>query len=336
MDEQASFEPQAVLAPRRAGWNRLAVVVPVVALVGAVWIGTSGPHREASTPDQRDPMAVVKASSAVDADARTPALAPPVPIYPTTVLGLPVRSLADVDSSATADDQVVAIAGWYLAHPVLGCPRSTAVELPGVAELGVDTDLRTFCDRSGVLVATLSPAGSMNIGGANDHPYGSGAASALPVSVTPGAVLPDYLLDPGATLSRVVMVGRLLTSEHEMVVDRVVWAAGLGQAQTTSILPKLLDQGPRLSWRTRDRVADVTVGPTGAILLETLVDPTALAAVDPAAAASVAATSPASERIWYRLALAIDPAREAPRWLAIDDATGRAIASGSIDRSAGT
>src|SRR5437762_3441357 len=102
MDEQASFEPRAVLG-RRAGWDRLAVVVPVVALIG------------------------------------------------------------------------VDVAGF-------------------VAELGIDADVRTFCDRSGVLVSTPNPAGSM---------------PALPVGLTPGVVVPPEITNPDAAPAEVILIGRL-------------------------------------------------------------------------------------------------------------------------------
>jgi hypothetical protein len=72
------------------------------------------------------------------------------------------------------------------------------------------------------------------------------------------------------------------------------------------------------------------IGPTGAILTETLVDPATLAFVDPEAAALTADTSPRSERIWFRLALGMDPARIAPRWITIDDATGAVIGTGFL------
>ena len=72
------------------------------------------------------------------------------------------------------------------------------------------------------------------------------------------------------------------------------------------------------------------IGPTGAILMETLVDPRTLAFVDPEAAALIADTSPRSERIWYRLALGMDPARIAPRWITMDDATGAVIGTGFL------
>jgi len=321
MDEHASFEPQAVLARRRAGWNRLAVLVPAIALIGAVWIGTSG---QSDSPAASGDKAVADASQSELATEQAPQLAPD---YPSTVLGLEVRTLADLDQPGVDGGPVIAVAGWYVAWPSLGCPTSYPVVRPGlVAELGVNADIRTFCDRSGVLIATPNP----------------GAAPALPVVLTPGVVVPPEVAAPDAAPAEVILVGRIhepgkrtfqATTTRQLVVNRVAWADGIGQAQTTSILPKLLDRGPQLASRPRDRLAAAVIGPTGAILLETLVDPATLAFVDPGAAALVADTSPRSERIWYRLALGLHPDRIAPRWIAMDDTTGAVIGTGILGNS---
>jgi len=336
VDEQASFEPRAVLERRRAGRSRLAVIVPAVALIGAVWLGTSGPQSDSPIPSGGD-KAVARESP-----RQAPVEQAPQPLpaaYPATVLGIEVRTLANLDDPGVANRPVIAVAGWYVPWPSLGCPNSSGVDRPDlVAELGVDADIRTFCDRSGVLVATPHPAGSMNVGGANDHPYGSGAAPALPVVLTPGVVLPAEVV-PGAAPLEVVLVGRIeqpgqqtfqATTARQMLVDRVVWADGIGRAQTTSILPKLLGRGPQLASRPRDQLATRIIGPTGAILMETLVDPATLAFVDPGAAALIAETSPKSQRIWYRLALSLQPDRIAPRWITLDDATGAVIGTGIL------
>jgi hypothetical protein len=336
MDEQASFEPRPVLEPRRSRLSRLAVLVPAIGLIGAVWFGTSGPQSGSPTPSGDDKAVAHK--SQANAIEQVPQHAPEA--YPTTVLGIEVRTLVDLDQAGADNRPVIAVAGWYVAWPSLGCPTSSGVERPGlVAELGVDADIRTFCDRSGVLVSTPNPAGSTNVGGANDHPYGSEAAPALPVSLTPGVVVPPEVAAPDAAPSEVILVGRLeepgqrtfqATTARQLVVDRVAWADGIGRAQTTSILPKLLDQGPQLASRPRDRLTQAMIGPTGAILMETLVDPRTLAFVDPEAAALIADTSPRSERIWYHLALGIDADRIAPRWIAIDDTTGAVIGTGFL------
>jgi hypothetical protein len=341
MDEQSSFEPQAVLAPKRAGWNRLRIILPVVALIGAVWFGISGRGPAASPGDEHDKAIAQASNPASPADTTQPP-GQDTGGYPSTVLGIEVRTLANLDRSNTGKEQVVAVAGWYLAWPSLGCPTSRGV-VPGfVAELGVDADRRTFCDRSGLLVAIPNPAGSStNVGGANDHPYGSSAPQPLPVIVTPGVVLPAELSGTGAASApgQVILIGRLVersqptdqaSSGAQLLVDRVAWADGIGQAQTTSILPKLLDRGPQLALRPRDALANTVIGPTGPILLETLVDPATLAVVDPWAAALIADTSPHSERIWYRLALGIDAAHGLPRWVVIDDTLGAVIGTGFV------
>ena len=321
MDEQASFEPQAVLPRRRAGWNRLAVIVPALALLGAVWLGTSG-QQTASPSPSAGAEAVAAASQSEAAIDQGPQ--PTLEAYPATVLGIEVRTLADLSQPGASDRPVIAVAGWYIAWPSLGCPTSYGVVQPGLlAELGVDADIRTFCDRSGVLIATPNP----------------GAAPALPVTLTPGVVVPAEVVDPNAAPAQVIFVGRIdepgtqtfqATTARRLVVDRVVWADGIGQAQTTSILPKLLDRGPQLASRPRDRLAQAVIGPTGAVLMETLVDRPTLAYVDSGAAALVADTSPKSERIWYRLALDIHAGRIAPRWITIDDTTGAVIGTGIL------
>jgi len=339
MDEQATFEPKAVLAGRRTGWNRLAVLAPIVALIGAVWIGTSGPRSDSSTANARTAEPTAEAGTAAGSGDPLPAVRQ-LEAYPATVLGIEVRTLADVHAPTGHGDAVIAVVGWYVAWPSLGCPTRSVIDMPGfVAELGADADIRTFCDRSGVLVSTPNPAGSMNVGGANDHPYGMGAAPALPVILTPGVVVPPELMTPDAAPVQVILIGRVVqpggqtfqaTTAPQLVVDRVVWANGIGNAQTTSILPKLLDEGPKLASRPRDSLAQAMIGPTGALLMETLVDPATLAAVDPEAAALIADTSPKSKRIWYRLALGRQPDRIAPRWIAIDDTTGALIGAGIL------
>lgn len=336
MDEQASFEPKAVLAARRPGW--LVAIVPALALAAIAWVGLTGPGSSAESATQPSNAPVAVASSAPAASV--PRIAPRRDDsgFPPTVLGLDVQALDDLQRYPPRDDVTIALAGWYAAASASACPAATDLQAPGfIAELGVDARAATFCQRSGRLFASSPEAGTQ--GGVTDP--------AMTVVMTPGVVLPPALDDIGGDATRVVFVGRLELERRcvtclrqagfvwQLHVDRVVWAAGLGRAQTTSILPRLLDPGPVVFWRLRDRVADAAIGPTGAILMETLVDPETLAAVDPAAADVVSPTAPTADRIWYRRALAPDPAREAPRWVAIDDATGKVIGSGSIGLAAG-
>ena len=330
MDEQTTFEPKAVLAPRRAGWNRVAILVPALALAATSWVGFSGQRSSAESAAKPSDAPIVAASNA---PVVGPPVRPPGPVepgYPARVLGLDVQALDDLQRYPPRDDLTIAIAGWYAAGSVSACPAPTDLEQPGfVAELGVDARVGTFCRRSGLLFAS-SPANVT-------------ALPALTVVMTPGIVLPPALDDIRGGATQVVLIGRLADERQcltcmpaagfvwQLHVDRVVWAAGLGRAQTTSILPSVLDGGPLLSWGPRHRLADATMGPTGAILMETLVDPATLGAVDPAAAAAVAASSPYATRIWYRRTLGPDPAHDAPPWIAIDDTTGEVIGTSRDD-----
>ena len=332
MDEQASFEPRAVLGPRRGGTSRLTVIVPALALAATAWAGLSGP-RASSDVANAPPQTVVAAAPSDGGPAPTAAPAPAATGYPLTVLGLQVRRLLDLDAAARRD-AVLAVEGWYFPGAVSRCPSTTDVAPPAyVAELGVVADPDTFCERSGLLLISPpfahGPPSDQTIWQAVRRTSG---ITSLAVTMTPGVPVPAALTGAEAAAGvQAVLVGRMVDA-GSMVVDRVVWAAGSGHAQTTSILPSLLDHGPLLSWRPRDRLAEATVGPTGAILLETLVDQPTLFAVDPAAAAEISRTAPKAERIWYRRALGPDPAIDAPRWVAIDDTTGHVLGGGAVEQ----
>jgi len=331
VDEQASFEPKAVLATRRAGWP--VAIVPALALAATAWLGLSGAN--SSRPGPAHPSDAPVAVASVAPGAGVPKYPPHRADsgYPSTVLGLDVQAIDDLRRYPPRDDLTIAIAGWYVAASASACPVSNDLEQLGFAtQLGVDARVSTFCRRSGLLLA--SSPGAVAQRGAVD--------AAMPVVVTPGIVLPPALDDIGGDATRAVLVGRLGANRAclrcpleaglpwRLHVDRVAWAAGLARAPATSILPSLLDPGPVHVPPPPGAVADPSIGATDAILMETLVDPSTLAAVDPDAADVVAAKSPPSERIWYRRALAADPAHEAPRWVAIDGATGEVIGSGSI------
>jgi hypothetical protein len=339
MDEQASFEPAAVLARRRAGWSRLIAIVPALALAATAWLGLSG-QRSGAPAATSVPGPIAQSSQGpVGMGTTQIAKAPPDPDFPPAVLGIEVRDVGTLLDDSPPPAGSVAVAGWYAANLALACPPSTThVDVAYVAELGVDAGTLTFCKRSGLLFKA-SPQASTE-GDASyldENRFKDTALPALPVTVTPGVVLPPELDDDTGPATPVVMIGRLVTDTDpgcsgpsgcppSFAVDRVIWADGIGVAQMTSILPSLLDTGPLLSWRPRDRVAESTTGPQSALLMETLVDPRTLAAVDPVAAAMVATNAPKASRLWYRLTLAYDPAKETPRWLVIDDTTGSVIA----------
>jgi len=288
------------------------------------YAGSSGPRSGDELADATRLPPEAQRSIAPTGTSPAPAADSQAPPYPATILGLDVQTLDDVHAGLHGDDAAVAVVGWYIASSTPTCPSSSAAESPGfIAEVGVVADLRTFCLRSGVLIAAPLEAGE----------------SELEVVFTRGVAVPSDL-DRTGLATRVILVGQVVeaaplcngrpTCHSELFVDRVVWAAGLAQAQSTTVLPRLLDVGPRLAWRPRDRIAEATVGRTGAILMETLLDPKTLAAVDPTASELIAARAPRAARIWYRRALGPDPAHDAPLWVAIDDTTATVIGSGSV------
>lgn len=215
MDEQASFEARAVLAPRRARIARLALLVPVVALVAIVWAGVSG---------DRSGNATAEATAEL---ADPTAVAAPMPTHPAQVLGLDVRTLAEV--RPRSHDEMVVVAGWYVPTAITDCPPLAAIYRDGsLPWVRGDADEWTFCDRSGVLYAS------------QPDPYENAHANTwittVPVSIVTGVIVPLELETIGAEATEVVVIGRFVESgdgcrasaacSRELVVDHVAWAAG--------------------------------------------------------------------------------------------------------------
>ena len=138
MDERASFETRAVLEPRRARLARLTLLVPAVALVAIAWAGLSGPRSGPATAAIPGPTASPVATAA--------------PRPPAKVLGLSVQRLGAVEPLGLGRDDVIAIAGWYVATAITDCPPLAAIYRDGsLPEMRPDLDSWAFCVRSGVL-----------------------------------------------------------------------------------------------------------------------------------------------------------------------------------------
>jgi len=323
MDEHAAFETQAVLPPRRRRGNALAVVASGVAIAAIVGAGVLG-GLKANLPVPSAVPAIADASS--EPVTATPGpTAEPGPIYPRTVLGLQVWSAAYVSTYGFGYFAgSFAVAGWYMPTEGTGCPTPRVAEDPSLAlEFGVAADPDTFCRRSGSMFS--GPLYDENI-------------APIEIELRPGVATPPSLKDI-AIVTPVVFIGKLdnpgaachrpSSCPSHMVVDRVAWSGGTGQALTTSVLPDLLADWPPLSEAQRDQVSVRAIGYQADVLLETLVDSRTLERVDPYAAKLLAAAAPKANRIWYRRVLGPDPAEDAMRWIAIDDATGRLIATGT-------
>jgi hypothetical protein len=227
MDEQATFETQAVIGSRRAGWNRLAIVIPVLTLAAMVWVGANGGQSPQQVATATDAVAAVVPSPSLDTRG--------APQYPTQTLGLKVKRLNEIDPLGLRRDEVVAISGWYETTAITGCPPLSDIYRPQPgAELNIAVDSWSYCDRFGVLYARdpLDPRPLLY------HVVdGSMGLAAVDVTVTTGVVVPPALEKVGATAAPVVVLAHFVPSgkpcpvpiscPQELVVDHLAWAPGL-------------------------------------------------------------------------------------------------------------
>ncbi len=228
MEEQASFETRAVLAPRRARLTRLALLVPVVVLFAAAWAGISGPRSGPARADDPGAVELAAASRSVVGDAspsRAPATTPRP--RPAEVLGLHVQRLDDLQRHEGGRDDMVVVTGWYVATAMSDCPAVGVINRDGsLPEIRPDLDALTFCDRYGLLYAS--------------HPVLDGRNSAgfpaVAVTLLSGVVAPNELETIGAAATEVVVIGRFVPSgdgcdvegacRERLVVDHVAWTPG--------------------------------------------------------------------------------------------------------------
>jgi hypothetical protein len=228
MDEQASFEAHAVLAPRRARLTRLGLLLPVVALVATAWAGVSGDRSDQATAE--NPGSTAVAAQSLPVEGSTPAV-PGVrpPQNPAQVLGLAVQRLDDIRPRRLGRDDVIAVAGWYVATAITDCPPLAAIYREGsLPEVRGDADEWAFCDRFGVLYASRPDL--------DESPPSAGLA-AVAVTLVVGVVVPPELEVIGADATEVVVVGRFvepgdgcrvrLGCRRELVVDHVAWTSGV-------------------------------------------------------------------------------------------------------------
>ena len=237
MDEETSFAPRSVLGPRRAGRTGLAVVVPALALAATVWAGLSGARSDdgvATVPD-----AVAAASDTIEAVASPPASPGGRPGYPERVVGLEVQRLHDVRPRQLGRDEVVALAGWYVATGISDCPRVVVIRRQGsLPEVRRDFDHLAFCDRSGVLYASRPDLDErLPRSYFEDNRSKNAGLPVVGVTLVVGVVVPRELEMVGTTATPVVLVGRFVASgegclteatcAHRLVVDHVAWANGV-------------------------------------------------------------------------------------------------------------
>jgi len=251
MDEQASFEARAVLPPRRAGRNRLATGLPVLALIGIAFAGFSGGRSEQDA----------RPTDAVAALAPTPGTAPPAQAvrYPTAVIGLGVHGLVDVQAQGLGQDAPVAIAGWYVATAITDCPPLDAFyragALPEVRNDIATVDSWAFCRRTGVLYASRPDLEErLPTSNPEDNQAQDAALPSVAATLITGVVVPPALEKIGAAATQVVVVAHFAPAGGcrgprcvtELLVDYLPWSAGAGDAEVIESSPTAAPGQPRL------------------------------------------------------------------------------------------
>jgi hypothetical protein len=142
---------------------------------------------------------------------------------------LAVQRLDDIRPRRLGRDDVIAVAGWYVATAITDCPPLAAIYREGsLPEVRGDADEWAFCDRFGVLYASRPDL--------DESPPSAGLA-AVAVTLVVGVVVPPELEVIGADATEVVVVGRFvepgdgcrvrLGCRRELVVDHVAWTSGV-------------------------------------------------------------------------------------------------------------
>jgi hypothetical protein len=326
--------PTTPRGPLRRALRVAGVVAPLVLLGSIVGLGVLGPKQEPArpTPSGAVDAASPGASSASPARAVASPGVPdgPAPAFPTVAADLAVRSVAAAQARlARADGRPIAVAGWLedMRAPD-ACPGATG-----------DTrgTLSPLCERHARLVVA-----------------GPGAADPgahLHVSFPPGVRLPPALEDraPNAPMA-VVIAGRAAVPAaactatgrgcaEQLTADRVMWADGAPFDPGPVFDAGLEVPPPEIALRRLPVAETLATGWSGTILVAAVVRRATVEAIDPVAAAAMAA-GPATGLVWYvrGLETAYDPVnhplgRAPPRlsWAVVDEETGATLARGADD-----
>jgi hypothetical protein len=235
MDEEAGFEARAVLAPARRRWNQGLIVLPMVAVVAIAIAGLAGPHR---TSTAELPVATAIATASPGASAVSVAIGPSAPpAHPPVALGLPVHPLDQLVPAHLGEDEVVAVAGWYIPTGVGNCPPLAAIYRDGALPyLRGDADTLAFCERSGVLYAAPPDVDGRLSTSSHETDGSRVGPPAVTAQLAVGIIVPLRLeaADSGAT--EVVVIGRFVETgsrcglppgcHRGLVVDHVAWTPG--------------------------------------------------------------------------------------------------------------
>ena len=228
MEEQASFEARAVLAPRRARMSRLALLVPVVALVAVAWAGLSGNRSDQVTAD------LPASTAALPTDAGASSVAQPAQ-HPAKVLGISVRRLADVQPRGLGRGDVFAVTGWYVPKAITDCPPLAAIYKDGALPyLRGDKDKLAFCVRSGLFYASRPDLDErLPTNNLEDNRSKNAGLPVVAATLGIGVVAPFELEQIGMDATQVVFVAHFVEPgdgcqaptgcRRELLIDHVAW-----------------------------------------------------------------------------------------------------------------
>ncbi len=224
MEEHASFEARAVLAPRRARRTRLTLLLPAAALVAIAWAGVSGARPNPSISEAPNPTGGVPSINAPVVTSTAPAA--PRTARPAEVFGLDVQRLDDVEPGALYRDDILVLTGWYVPTAITDCPKLAAIYRDGaLPDVRGDADVLAFCVRSGLLFASHP--------GLRENRFTEGRA--VPATFVVGVQAPLAIEAIGAAPREVVFIGRFVEGppgcsaeagcRPELLIDHVVWTA---------------------------------------------------------------------------------------------------------------
>jgi hypothetical protein len=309
------------------------LMLPIVLFAGVLGAGLLGPKAAPVAPP-----GPVTADASLRPVLPGPSAAPtatippsgPGPGFPVAAAHLSVLSVPEAQMAlAAGEGNPLAVAGYLDSLRTDGDCPAAAGDTRGL--------LSPLCERRARLVVASADAANP---GAHLH-----------VRIPPGVRLPAAFEDarPDEPM-RVVIVGRGEGSEvpcaiaqrgcgEQMTADLVAWADG-GPFDPGPVFDAGLEvPPPAIAYRHLDEAQSLVVGPSGTILISAVVRPATVAAIDPDAAAALAARPAPEGLVWYvrGLGTAYGPGRYPvgdypPRilWVLLDETTGDPLATGIL------
>ncbi len=316
---------------------RLAGLVLPVALLGAViGAGVLGPRPDPPPPIESPGVALPSDPRASSVPA-LPTIPPPLvaantdgPVPPAAFESLPVADIGDILEVRAASPQgsAMAVSGFLSVDGAAG--GGCADEPPG--------SLGPWCERLGILAARPPTSTSPSTCRIPSHLY---LPPHLHLSIPAGVRLPQTVEAAGREYvddaTQVLVIGRFAPAAtgcvrapwgcgETFVVERFAWADGV----RVGLTPLIAD--PLQTGTKRANPFGTVLGDTELPLAAVLTWPDGIARLDPDAA-TLAATGPPSEPVWYVRVLedAAEPGGDRlVRWVLLADRDFRVIGSGRV------